>query len=333
MSEMSLSLTGLKFFAVASAIGMILSPVYEVQAFRKEGTGERHPLPYAMIALNSGLWCFYAILKNDWFPMMATNSIGAFAGYIYLSVFSYYSDPEKCRYDARKYALGVLFSEMMVAMALFMTTDQMSSDEQCDYLGMLATSILVMTFASPLIVIVQVCRTRNSSALSRPLSVLGFLCACAWTTYGKLIDDVYVWGPNGLGIMLTAMQLLVIVMYPKRSPGPSDGVSKLPQNGSKRNSRRWGVLRASAHGHDNGHHHHDHAKKGFVLMSLCRLWCCCFFNAFACLFCFCYSLLFLGAGFHWFSFFFCNGNMTRAGQSCLPFSPKAPMARRSARFA
>mmetsp|Transcript_8131 Transcript_8131/g.15901 ORF Transcript_8131/g.15901 Transcript_8131/m.15901 type:complete len:298 (+) Transcript_8131:10-903(+) len=237
MSEMSLSLTGLKFFAVASAIGMILSPVYEVQAFRKEGTGERHPLPYAMIALNSGLWCFYAILKNDWFPMMATNSIGAFAGYIYLSVFSYYSDPEKCRYDARKYALGVLFSEMMVAMALFMTTDQMSSDEQCDYLGMLATSILVMTFASPLIVIVQVCRTRNSSALSRPLSVLGFLCACAWTTYGKLIDDVYVWGPNGLGIMLTAMQLLVIVMYPKRSPGPSDGVSKLPQNGSKRNSR------------------------------------------------------------------------------------------------
>jgi hypothetical protein len=41
----------------------------------------------------------------------------------------------------------------------------------------------------------------------------GAVCSGSWTLYGSLVGDVYVMTPNGMGFVLSVIQILVIGRY------------------------------------------------------------------------------------------------------------------------
>jgi len=229
VSALVMLLFGVKIAAVMTAIGMNLSPLDDIAQFRREGhTGEKHPLPYMMIAVNCLTWCFYAVLKGDYFPMLMTNGIGAAAGMFHISAFVYFQtyntetaksgatpqsakkEGEGSKYDGRPY-LAVVFLSIFLWASIIVSHDE---KEAASILGTCGILVVCGLFGSPLIVMADVIKSKNSRALSRPLSFLSFLCALSWTTYGFLAQDIFIWGPNSVGLMLATAQLSLILIYP-----------------------------------------------------------------------------------------------------------------------
>mmetsp|Transcript_13033 Transcript_13033/g.31937 ORF Transcript_13033/g.31937 Transcript_13033/m.31937 type:complete len:268 (-) Transcript_13033:293-1096(-) len=210
-------LPGVKIAAVVTAVAMNLSPVDDVLAFRRQGnTGDKHPLPYAMILVNSSLWLMYGVLKGDYFPMVFTNFVGVLAGLFHVCAFLYYSTGKlanKSKFDGKPYVALVVLS-VMLGLSLIYANGHEGALSQ---LGTVAIVAMIGLFGSPLVMMQEVIKKKDSSALSRPLSTLSLLCSASWTTYGILEGDVFVWGPNSLAVALAIGQVSLIVLYPATS--------------------------------------------------------------------------------------------------------------------
>mmetsp|Transcript_32321 Transcript_32321/g.63155 ORF Transcript_32321/g.63155 Transcript_32321/m.63155 type:complete len:285 (-) Transcript_32321:73-927(-) len=201
-------LGSIKVLAVMTSIAMNLSPMEDIRGFKKaNSTGEKHPLPYTMIAVNAGIWCFYGVVKGDYFPLLFTNLIGVVAGVHHLYMYAKHSNR---KYDVRPF---VLMAVVMEAMALSIAATYPAS-EAAAWLGVYGCTVVVMLYGAPLVTMRDVIKSQNSKALSRPLSALGFICSLVWTMYGTLIGDGYIYYPNGLGVFFTTAQLSLIVIFP-----------------------------------------------------------------------------------------------------------------------
>ena len=72
--------------------------------------------------------------------------------------------------------------------------------------------------ASPLSSLWNVVRTRNAAAISAnwPLSFVSLANAALWTAYGIAINRPFVYGPNGVGVLLALVQLALCVVLPSQ---------------------------------------------------------------------------------------------------------------------
>ncbi|GAB5371893.1 hypothetical protein AAMO2058_001619300 [Amorphochlora amoebiformis] len=217
----------IKALSVMTAIAMNLSPLANIYEFRKRGnTGETHPLPLAMIACNASIWGVYALLKEDYFPLFATNLVSGIGGWTHLMVFKMYSSEKPPpKYDIMPLILMVILVQFMAISCAY----SMEPKESIAWLGTFGVLMVIGVFASPLVVIADVIKSRSSGGLSRPLSIVGFICSVCWTWYGFLIEDVYIWGPNLLGCILTGVQVLLILVFPRKRAGKKAG-QKTPKS-------------------------------------------------------------------------------------------------------
>jgi len=83
----------------------------------------------------------------------------------------------------------------------------------------------VLLFASPLSTVQQVLRSRNASSIYTPLTVAQCVNCATWTFYGFAVGDQWVWGPNGTGLALGTVQVLLKVIF--RSSANSKESDKL----------------------------------------------------------------------------------------------------------
>lgn len=82
-------------------------------------------------------------------------------------------------------------------------------------LGVYATIICIVLFASPLSTIASVLRTRNAASILAPLTASQCLNCLMWTIYGVFAaKDPFVWGPNGTGLVLGLIQLALKLGFP-----------------------------------------------------------------------------------------------------------------------
>ena len=84
-----------------------------------------------------------------------------------------------------------------------------------EHVGGLALVLNVLVFAAPLSALKQVLRDRSSESLPPLQSVLGLLCSTCWCCVGLRHQSMPLWVPNVLGILLSAVQLVLIAAYPR----------------------------------------------------------------------------------------------------------------------
>lgn len=177
-------------------------------------------LPYVTTGMTAILWLRYGLLINDG-PMRNVNLVGTILETIYSVIFFTVMDRAQ---RGRKNSSIVVGSVSFVVSVLLLVRF-MDRDVAQNALGMVASGVNIVTFASPLATIKTVLRNQNCSSFPPvPLQLAMFFTPCLWFTYAQLIHDSFLAVPNGLGILLGGLQLGMRLKYPATEYKPVQGM-------------------------------------------------------------------------------------------------------------
>ncbi|KAG2502021.1 hypothetical protein HYH03_000515 [Edaphochlamys debaryana] len=195
---------------------MYLAPLKAVlKAHREKNLGELNPLPFGVTIANCVAWLCYGLLKHD--PFVTTpNTPGVLIG-VFMTTTAYGLAEEAVRQRLR--FVVCLTAGVMPVLGVFTAFFAENLAQQQAIWGLAGNTIALIYYAAPLTTMWDVIRTRNSSSILVPLTVMNTLNAALWTTYGIAVLDVYIWLPNGIGLALSVLQIALRVVFPAR-PAP-----------------------------------------------------------------------------------------------------------------
>jgi uncharacterized protein with PQ loop repeat len=107
--------------------------------------------------------------------------------------------------------------------------------------GTLAVIFSIAYYAAPLSTMARVIRKKDASSLYLPLVLVNLLNAVLWFVYGLAgINDIYVWLPNVIGIVLALLQVGLVIRYGSSSPQKDETTTtSKPHPGITRFSSYW----------------------------------------------------------------------------------------------
>ena len=209
---------------VCPALGFVLSnalyasPLPALQECVKKGSlGTLNPLPSAIMVIGTTAWVGYAMaVRNPW--IAATNIPGALVAYYQLVTMLPLMKPgPQLKQFQTTVLTGAAATLLLWARLIF---GGASAAARSQATGIFATIICIILFASPLSTIATVLRTRNSASILAPLTLSQVSNCLLWTTYGIFAArDIFVWGPNGTGLVLGLIQLALKLVFPSRADG------------------------------------------------------------------------------------------------------------------
>ena len=207
---------GSAFFPV---VGVVLSNVLYFSSWPAVQTayttgrlGSLNVLPTALMVVSSISWMTYALAISNGY-IMASNLPGAIATVAFTVVLLPLIPRENA--SARLQVQCVLV--FGTAAELILWTCLVFSDagfEQRKFaLGLYSSGLCVALFASPLSTAYEVITTANAASIYAPLTVAQCTNCLMWTIYGVTIGDVWVFGPNGTGLVLGLIQLVLKCLF------------------------------------------------------------------------------------------------------------------------
>ena len=224
----------LKAAATCAALAIYYTPLQTARKIRRDqNVGALSPLPFACIVANCTVWVLYGIIGRDWVPMVASNAVGVASGAYCLGVFIRFAKPPaktfatQLRLLVAGFAIFVALQARLAAWRGAPKKVHHSSPypldvdgETRDALGLLGVGACVVMFASPLSTLATVWRTRSTASLVPAVTVASAACSVLWALYGLLEGDAYVWGPNVAGVLCSAAQGLLFLLFgcPKVAP-------------------------------------------------------------------------------------------------------------------
>ena len=81
--------------------------------------------------------------------------------------------------------------------------------------GILVNINLVFFYGAPLQTMKKVLETKASDSIHSPTVTMNVINAIFWMSYGLAREDVIIYGPNGVGLLLGICQVVLCCMYPK----------------------------------------------------------------------------------------------------------------------
>ncbi|XP_052179292.1 bidirectional sugar transporter SWEET2a-like [Diospyros lotus] len=215
--------TGLFFFTInysfftdaAGIAGNLFALVLFVSPFptfrriiRNKSTEQFSGLPYIYGLLNGlvCLWYGLPIVSNGTVIAVAVvNSIGATFQLFYIAIFIIYAEKE-----IRVKMMGLLLGVFGVFAAIaFASLNLFEPPERQIFVGYLSAMSLISMFASPMFVINLVIKTKSVEYMPFSLSLATFLTSFSFFLFGALKCDLFLWVPNGIGMILGIMQLVL----------------------------------------------------------------------------------------------------------------------------
>lgn len=198
---------------------MWLTPVYELLKARKNrDLGDLNPLTFPVVLLNCIGWTIYSILKQDYFIFFSNGTgivIGIFTCMSTIFILSKEKATEKEENQRSTMEAMVLFAVIFwVIVGLFVGIVYPGSSAGTEVVGVFVDIIAISYYAVPLATLAQIIRTRDASSLYLPLIAINAINTFAWTAYGAVgTHDITMWLPNGLGLVLSLIQLCIIFYY------------------------------------------------------------------------------------------------------------------------
>ena len=216
--------------APTASIVVGLSPASTIQQISMERNVGSYPLlPYSTMIVNATLWFIYGILKNNisvWFG----NGICLVLGITYFLVYIRYSPPASSILPGTvqqhiQMVVGMVLAAVMISTLPILT-------DPAQMIGSVGCIIVVLLFASPLVVLRQVIQSKDARSIPLPFTVACTANCFLWTVYGFWgVRDFYIYFPNALGLMLSVAQLVLKMYYADDS---KNGFSKVLQMSESR---------------------------------------------------------------------------------------------------
>ena len=208
------------FSRLFSALGFILSnalyasPLPALRKAVKRGNlGTLNPLPSALMVIGTGAWVSYGLsCQNPW--ISATNIPGAVVAMGQLLVMLPLMKSGAQLKQFQSVVLGGTACTLLLWAKLIF--GGVSAAVRSQVLGTYAI-ICIVLFASPLSTIASVVKNKNAASILAPLTISQVSNCALWTTYGVFAArDIFVWGPNGIGLILGLAQLSLKLLFPSK---------------------------------------------------------------------------------------------------------------------
>lgn len=197
------------------ALALFLSPVPTFYRICKKGTVEEFsPVPYLATLLNCMFWVVYGLpLVHPHSTLVLTiNGAGLAIELAYVLLFIVYSrGPKKLRVVvilATEIAFVALIGILVISFVHTLAKRSM-------IIGILCVVFGTMMYVAPLSVMKLVIHTKSVEFMPLFLSLASFFNGLCWTTYALIRFDLYITIPNGLGVLFSAAQLVLHIIYYK----------------------------------------------------------------------------------------------------------------------
>ncbi|GMP66120.1 hypothetical protein CsSME_00026603 [Camellia sinensis var. sinensis] len=198
------------------AFGLFVSPMPTFRRIiRNKSTEQFSGLPYIYALLNCMLSAWYGtpLISSDNVLVMTVNLIGAVFQLTYITLFITFT--EKAKKLSMFGLLLAVFGLFAIVVAGSLHISDLSARRIC--IGFLSGAALISMFASPLLIIKLVIRTRSVEFMPFYLSLSTFLMSTAFFLYGIFNFDPFIYVPNGIGAILGIVQLALFFYYKNTS--------------------------------------------------------------------------------------------------------------------
>ena len=193
--------TGVAVLLIASQVPVML------EVWRgKRAMNDSSPWPTLGQAANFFAWCVYGLEQGD--PnVLRVNVIGAAFSLGYAAMFARYSS------GAARRTFWQLVGGFVVIQGLFfggaLGIPGLSTETRVTILGYWAVGANVCMYAFPLDALRLALKSMDPGAIPLLLTSAGMACSATWLTYGLLVSNWFVAGPNFAGVGLNFIQLCI----------------------------------------------------------------------------------------------------------------------------
>jgi len=201
---------------ILTSNALYFSALPEVLRARTSGSlGAFNPLPSTIMVLSVLLWLCYGLsVKNPW--IVASNLPGAAAVLLTFVVMLPLMGKD---HEALTSCQATLVGGTMLTLCMFtgLIFSGATAAVSAQFIGYLASACFVCLAASPLSTIRTVISSRNSASIYLPLTLAQCANTLLWTIYGAFAaKDLFVYGPNGVGLALGVTQLALKALFPSK---------------------------------------------------------------------------------------------------------------------
>lgn len=205
--------TAIEIAATVASCYLYLSLVPELRRVHSERSIVS--LPFLPIISMFGMCAcivIYGYLIENYFPLMGTNAVGMLISTGYIVLYAKHAADARA-FILRCFGFTVLALLMLVSYCLWSPSSGSSLETQ---VGCVCVTCAALLFGSPLVVVKQVIKHKNSVFLPATMVIAGMLNSLLWAVYGVILGNLFVSVPNFVNLVLGLMQLALILLFPKR---------------------------------------------------------------------------------------------------------------------
>lgn len=215
-------LSVISWMALSASVSLYLSGGLTcMHMIKKKSVGQIPIFPFVATCFSSTIWLKYGFLTNNQ-TIQIVNSIGCVLQLIYICIYYIYSR------EKRKLNITLISYVIPLYGALFYAKYLAASETvAANHLGLLGALLSIIMSASPLITLREIIRTKSVATMSFSFVLICCVSCSLWTTFGMLINDVFVMIPNACGVALGIFELFLFVIYPsKKAETEMNGIKK-----------------------------------------------------------------------------------------------------------
>ena len=174
------------------------------------------------------------VLTRNVIPLVACNTVGVVSCICFLVIFIRLAKTAEDKNRTKRLAayactfISIVFMACSADILVVMGTENSSSSMTVNGLGTIGTISAIGMFSSPIAEFSRSIRTRSTKTLSAPLALASFVCGFLWVCLGLDMNDIYVWFPNGVGVLVSTCQLFLFVRFGYERRGGYDLVLPAP---------------------------------------------------------------------------------------------------------
>jgi solute carrier family 50 (sugar transporter) len=178
-------------------------------------------------------------------PPVQTSELSNHQDEFDLLILNVYSSMHKVKTSAnQENVLLIVSSFWVIIVVILLFIEGLSLKTQQTTVGIAVNLNLVVFYGAPLSTIYDVMNTKLSASIHIPTMVLNTTNGLLWSVYGLFVRDIVVTIPNGIGVMLGCIQIVLCLIYPRE---PYDAFSKR----DSMNSRRRTIVMLNTMNHNN----------------------------------------------------------------------------------
>ena len=216
--DCSSSACNISLFYISPAIGtlsvqfLVLASLKTVNLVSKnKQLGTLNPVPYPFMFTLSLAWFLYGLLLQDYF-LTVCNIIGIWLG-IYYVIITYSFSSIKQQHLIMNALMSTLMLIFIASILSFLVLKDYPTFKTYP-LGLTGAMIQLMFYIAPLLNMRYVIKSRNSSSIHLPLSIMSVVTCGIWTLYGIVLVDWWILSTNIMSLLFSLLQLTLRLIYP-----------------------------------------------------------------------------------------------------------------------